>query len=1001
MASALTARRAGEAVRPEREVAGMVSDALYRQTLQALDTPVFAVDSALRLSYCNDSFRTWVRNFGFHEEPVGNELRRVLPFLPPTAELEYETMFRGGAGLSTEEVLCAGSTTLVSQTRRLPVVENGQTVAVVTLMRDVTAERQISVAAQASEARLLAIANAADVAVGRWLPDTTLVAANQAFCQAAGWRREDSRGRSFLDAIPDGERAKAREVCDAVVREHTVGRHVVENAGPDGEARWQSWVHTPVIDANGTLVEVLSVGRDVPHEHQVAQAMRLKEQAIDSASNGIAFLDAGSKLTFANASLAKMWGVTGHAELLGLPAVELFVSREVFLAMLDAVHQRGKCVGEMVARSRDGSTFGVEVSASLIAGEPGEESGIMLSVLDVSELVLMQDALLASEATLGALFDPNPDSVYLLKPDGRVLLANAAAARALGRRLGEIIGRKVGALLPSGAAELVVAHLQAATQSARQVQLETTTGGRTTEHRICPIIDSTGAVETLTWFARDITETRAAQRATLDANQMMQALIDASPLAIVTVDRAGSVATWSAAAKHLFELGEGDVVGTALVSHPNATLAELGDRLGQVLNGGRGGAIELAFQRGDGVRLDLLAHLAPVYDSQGRMAGAMAIVADQTERKRMQEELIERQKMDAMGRLADGVAHDLNDLLQAMLSLAEVVRTRRHEEDRVLAAATVLEERSRAGAALTRQLLLFSGSQLPVMRPLDLNVVVSEVRRTFRTLLRGNIAISVELADVELPVRGDRTELEQMLVNLAARAGEAMPHGGQLVVRTALVGDSVLIEVSDTGPTISPVQRASLFEPFTVAARLGLAVVHRIVTRHGGRIAVETPVKGGVTFRITLPRSAALAPATTAEPATEVALGGRGQGERVLLVEDEPGTREGLAEVLTMLGYATVAVASGEQAIALPAEPAFHVLLTDLMLGGVGGAAVARALHDRWPRMAVIVMSGYSVEEVGRHGVSEAWLRFLPKPFDMGTLAGTLRAALGAVETAP
>ncbi len=236
-------------------------------------------------------------------------------------------------------------------------------------------------------------------------------------------------------------------------------------------------------------------------------------------------------------------------------------------------------------------------------------------------------------------------------------------------------------------------------------------------------------------------------------------------------------------------------------------------------------------------------------------------------------------------------------------------------------------------------------------------------------------------------------------MNLVVNARDAMPEGGRLSVRAGRAGSEVFLEVEDTGTGIPPEVRERIFDPFFTTkghghgTGLGLAVVHGIVESHRGRIEVESEPGLGSRFRVILPAVEAAAGAGPTVGATADALP-TGGGERVLLVEDEEGTRAGLAELLGLLRYSVTAVGSGEEAAALPSDPAFGLLLTDFMLPGASGLDVARALAARWPRLKVVLMSGYAADAVARRRLASDRVRFLEKPFDMTTLARELRAAL-------
>ncbi len=372
---------------------------------------------------------------------------------------------------------------------------------------------------------------------------------------------------------------------------------------------------------------------------------------------------------------------------------------------------------------------------------------------------------------------------------------------------------------------------------------------------------------------------------------------------------------------------------------------------------------------------------------------------DITEQKSLEEQLLQAQKMEAVGRLAGGVAHDFNNMLQALLSQAQLVRMRGGDPTQIVEAVGEMEEQIRRGAALTRQLLLFSRREAPRRERLDLNDVVEGAVRMLRRLVRETVAFRLELGAERLPVEADRGQLDQVLVNLVVNASDAMPEGGHLTVRTRRAGpQSAWLEVADTGHGIPEAIRDHIFEPFFTTKEagkgtgLGLSVVHGIIEQHGGRVFVDSRVGEGTRFSISLPMAG-----SGEDPAVDTTDGPsipRGRGERVLVVEDQSAAREALRDLLASLGYEVTAVGSGEEAGGLPVEPAIDVLLTDLGLPGVSGTELAGGLRDRWPGLKVILMSGYTEDEAVRQGIHRGDLRFLQKPFEVAVLARELHSAL-------
>jgi PAS domain S-box-containing protein len=377
------------------------------------------------------------------------------------------------------------------------------------------------------------------------------------------------------------------------------------------------------------------------------------------------------------------------------------------------------------------------------------------------------------------------------------------------------------------------------------------------------------------------------------------------------------------------------------------------------------------------------------------------VMRDLTQRKVVQARLAEIQRLEVAALLAGGIAHDFNNLLQAVLSHTQLLLAHSEDVEQVRARAREIEERVAHGASLTRQLLVFSQREVVKAERVDLNEVVRTTADLLHHLIRENVTVHFDLATVPLPIEADLVQLEQVVINLAVNASEAMPGGGRLTLATGVAEDGgVELVVRDTGRGIPKEIRDHIFEPFfstkhaSEGAGLGLAVVHGIVSQHGGRIEVESEVGKGTTLRITLPRKVSGEFGVVSEAAVAPQGLSEGRRERVLLVEDEAAARGALTELLTMLGYEVVAVGSGEEAQALPDQPPFHLLLTDLLLPEISGAEVARVLAARWGNLKVIVMSGFAEDEAVRRGVATGAVRFLQKPFDMATLAREVRAAL-------
>ncbi|HEX7705502.1 MAG TPA: PAS domain S-box protein [Thermoanaerobaculia bacterium] len=412
--------------------------------------------------------------------------------------------------------------------------------------------------------------------------------------------------------------------------------------------------------------------------------------------------------------------------------------------------------------------------------------------------------------------------------------------------------------------------------------------------------------------------------------------------------------------------------------------------------------------RGEASRFDVMTHgldgkfvdtdfsLEPMRDENGRVVFLIPSAVVITERKAAERALRQSQKMDAVGQLAAGVAHEFNNILQALMSMATFARIRGVSPE-ILKIAGEMEVQLRRGAKVTQQLLAASRHQELARTHIDVGAKIAMTHELLRRLIPENIRIAVENSAVPCSIEGDAGQLQQVLLNLAINARDAMPDGGTLTLRVVCSEEDVAIEVEDDGTGFDATAREHIFEPFFTTKEvgkgtgLGLAVVHGIVEQHGGRIEVRSQPGQGSLFRLIFPRIAS-APVATApiEPETDP---DQASG-RILLVEDEQAVREGLSLLLTMAGYEVVSVGGGEEALALPMTPVPDLLLSDVSLPGVGGPALAKMLRSRWPDLRVTLMTG-NLQAATRHTAEEQGWEVLEKPFDIEVLSRHLKLAMG------
>ena len=401
----------------------------------------------------------------------------------------------------------------------------------------------------------------------------------------------------------------------------------------------------------------------------------------------------------------------------------------------------------------------------------------------------------------------------------------------------------------------------------------------------------------------------------------------------------------------------------------------------------------------------------PLMDGD-RFTGLLCLARDVTDRLVLEEQFRQAQKMEAVGQLAGGVAHDFNNLLTLINGYSDIVLAALPPGDPNREPIAAVHQAGQRSAGLTRQLLAFSRKQVLAPKVLDLNGVVADTASLLRRVIGEDVRLSTAPGQGLWPVKADRGQVEQVLLNLAVNARDAMPTGGRLTIETrnaeldegyaaahadARPGDYVLVAVSDTGTGMSDEVKARIFEPFFTTKEAGkgtgrgLATVYGIVKQSGGHVGVYSEVGRGTTFKVYLPRAApesgaAKAPSQFRRPP-------RGT-ETVLVVEDEDAVRALTRHVLQHSGYTVVEAEDAAAAVRAAAGHGIDLLVTDVVMPGLGGRELAERLRASRPGLKVLFLSGYTDDAVVRHGVLHEAVNFLQKPFSPTALAHKVREAL-------
>lgn len=484
--------------------------------------------------------------------------------------------------------------------------------------------------------------------------------------------------------------------------------------------------------------------------------------------------------------------------------------------------------------------------------------------------------------------------------------------------------------------------------------------------------------------------------------------------AMVSTAVDGSILSWNPAAERLYGYSANEAIGKPIAMVcSSGTVGELHEIMERLKQGERVLSFETKRRHKDGRELDVVITISSLLDAEGRMMGALKITRDITEKKQLEEQLRQCQKMEAIGQLAGGVAHDFNNLLTIILGYSQVAIENLAARHPVREYLQMIQEAGDRATALTEQLLAFSRKSVLQCRIVDLNAVVSDCEKMLRRLVGEDVEIACFLMPSLWQVMADASQVEQMILNLAVNARDAMPEGGKLTLKTANVevddtycmahhdlkpGSYVLLTVSDNGCGMDRQTQLRIFEPFFTTKEtgrgtgLGLAMVYGFIRQTGGHIAVSSVVGRGTTFRIFLPRTEEARASPKPGP-SQVLLRGN---ETILVVEDDDGVRTLTRNVLHACGYNVFEAGVGEDAIRLAESrpEAIDLLLTDLVMPSMSGVKLAERLYAVQPAMKVIFMSGYTDDTIMRHGILNADCCVIEKPFTPHALSQKVREVL-------
>ncbi len=755
------------------------------------------------------------------------------------------------------------------------------------------------------------------------------------------------------------------------------------------------------------------------------------EEVVRTMGDAVLVCDEAGVVRIANPEVVRLLGGP-HKSILGRPTTDLLAWPAT--AGVDQVGRR-LGVDELTERIRDQVTLLIPLAGPPIPvrmtveplRRPGVPRGWVIVARDIRERLASDEALRATEVRYRSLFWHNPAPVYEFTIDGRFMNVNPAVERLLGIPAEGLIGKPFMDIIVPEDRALAEAEFEAVMAGeSREYALTVVSadGGRRSLRGVSIPVYNDDRVTGIFGVALDVTPEQDAKRELDVQRRYFEELFESSPEAIALIGEDGHIRRVNHEFTRLFGYSRSEALGRHLddLIVPDEEREEAA-RLGRLAADGRLTRADLVRRRKQGGRVDV-SLLARRMQFPGEEVQVYAIYRDVTDRRRTEamlrereEELRHAQRLEAVGKLAGGIAHDFNNLLTVINGHARVLLDDLPPDDPVRHDLEAIERSGIGAAALTQQLLAFSRRQVLRPQALHLNDVVLDMERMLRRLIGSHIRLTTDLTSAPTTVLADRGQLEQVIMNLAVNARDAMPHGGILAIRTATErvrpddpridswdtppGAYVCLEVEDDGEGMDPEVLAKAFDPFfTTKDRgkgtgLGLATVFGIVKQSGGHVSAESEPGSGTRFVIHLPAGGTQQPAPATRPIDPVTAG-NAPGHTILVVEDEPSVRNLAVRVLERQGYEVLEAGDGAEALEVAAASGcpIDLLLSDLVMPGMGGRELARRMRSLRPDTVILLMSGYDDEMVA--GQIAEGDDFLPKPFTPADLIGRVAQLLGA-----
>jgi PAS domain S-box-containing protein len=762
------------------------------------------------------------------------------------------------------------------------------------------------------------------------------------------------------------------------------------------------------------------------HE-QISAGKREWELTFDAVPDAVLIFDDQCRVHRANRAACEMLGLP-FAKLIGQPCYE--VLHGLVHAPHFCPHERLLATGTPQRRDFEEPRLGkvFDATSTPLRDRDGTLLGCIHVLRDISDRNRAEKALRHSEEQLRLLLNSTAEAIYGLDCEGNCTFCNPACLRLLGygdprdllgRNMHQVMHhtRADGAPYLEEECQIYVAFRKGkATHVLEELLWRADGTSFPSEYWSYPIEKDGTLVGSVVTFL-DISERKRAEAAHRESEEKYRDFVENATQGIFRSTPQGDLLDVNPALVSM--LGYGSKEELLALNLDRDVYEDPADRMmaWQTYQlTGRGNAIEVNWTRKDHKTIAVRLCVRVIRDKEDRIKHFEVIAEDVTEKRTLEEQFRQAQKMEAMGRLAGGISHDFNNLLGVIIGYSDLLLASPARDDVTQHQIEEIKKAGQRAASLTRQLLAFSRKQVLTPKVLDLNTVVAETGEMLRRVLGEDVELITRLSPTLDHVKADPTQIEQVIMNLAINARDAMPNGGKLVIETTNAsldgsydqqkhvdvetGNYVLLTVSDTGIGMDNTTKARIFEPFfTTKERgkgtgLGLATVYGIVRQSNGYIWVYSEVGKGTTFKVYIPRVKEMFTEIQPEITTPLPLG----SGTILLVEDEDSLSEISHRLIEGMGYKVIEAANGPDAIRIAGEYAdrIQLLVTDVVMPGMSGRELAELLLASYSRMKVLYVSGHTDDVIMHYAILKPGVAFLQKPFTRDSLAKKIQEVLGA-----